>query len=297
MKKDLISILDVKNAIHDLIDDAIRMKKNGADEALRKKVLAMIFEKSSTRTRVSFEVAMQKLGGHAIFLGKNDIQLGRGETIEDTALVLSRYVDCIMYRAYSHNDVVELAKHATVPVINGLDDEEHPCQVIADLMTIKEFKGKLEGLHAVYFGDGDNNMAHSLLLGCTMVGMNVKIVSPKKYWPSDMYTKKAREMGRVEITEMEENVAKDADVIITDTWISMGDEAEKETRLREFEGYTVNESIMRQAKDNAIFLHCLPAYYGKEVTKEVAHGKQSVIFDEAENRMWAQMAILKWLLK
>jgi len=297
MKKDLISILDVKNAIHDIIDDAIRMKKNGADEALRKKVLAMIFEKSSTRTRVSFEVAMQKLGGHAIFLGKNDIQLGRGETIEDTALVLSRYVDCIMYRAYSHNDVVELAKHATVPVINGLDDEEHPCQVIADLMTIKEFKGKLEGLHAVYFGDGDNNMAHSLLLGCTMVGMNVKIVSPKKYWPSDMYTKKAREMGRVEITEMEENVAKDADVIITDTWISMGDEAEKETRLREFEGYTVNESIMRQAKDNAIFLHCLPAYYGKEVTKEVAHGKQSVIFDEAENRMWAQMAILKWLLK
>jgi len=297
MKKDLISILDVKNAIHDIIDDAIRMKKNGADDILRKKVLAMIFEKSSTRTRVSFEVAMQKLGGHAIFLGKNDIQLGRGETIEDTALVLSRYVDCIMYRAYSHNDVVELAKHATVPVINGLDDEEHPCQVIADLMTIKEFKGKLEGLHAVYFGDGDNNMAHSLLLGCTMVGMNVKIVSPKKYWPSDMYTKKAREMGRVEITEMEENVAKDADVIITDTWISMGDEAEKETRLREFEGYTVNESIMRQAKDNAIFLHCLPAYYGKEVTKEVAHGKQSVIFDEAENRMWAQMAILKWLLK
>ena len=297
MKKDLISILDVKNAIHDLIDDAIRMKKNGADDILRKKVLAMIFEKSSTRTRVSFEVAMQKLGGHAIFLGKNDIQLGRGETIEDTALVLSRYVDCIMYRAYSHNDVVELAKHATVPVINGLDDQEHPCQVIADLMTIKEFKDKLEGLHAVYFGDGDNNMAHSLLLGCTMVGMNVKIVSPKKYWPSDMYTKKAREMGRVEITEMEENVAKDADVIITDTWISMGDEAEKETRLREFEGYTVNESIMRQAKDNAIFLHCLPAYYGKEVTKEVAHGKQSVIFDEAENRMWAQMAILKWLLK
>jgi len=297
MKKDLISILDVKNAIHDIIDDAIRMKKNGADDILRKKVLAMIFEKSSTRTRVSFEVAMQKLGGHAIFLGKNDIQLGRGETIEDTALVLSRYVDCIMYRAYSHNDVVELAKHATVPVINGLDDEEHPCQVIADLMTIKEFKGKLEGLHAVYFGDGDNNMAHSLLLGCTMVGMNVKIVSPKKYWPSDMYTKKAREMGRVEITEMEENVAKDADVIITDTWISMGDEAEKETRLREFEGYTVNESIMRQAKDNAIFLHCLPAYYGKEVTKEVAHGKQSVIFDEAENRLWAQMATIKWLLK
>ena len=273
------------------------MKKNGFEEVLKKKVLAMIFEKSSTRTRVSFEVGMQKLGGYAIFLGKNDIQLGRGETIEDTALILSRYVDCIMYRAYSHNDVLELAHHATVPVINGLDDQEHPCQVIADLMTVKEFKGELEGLHAVYFGDGDNNMAHSLLLGCTMVGTSIKIVSPKKYWPSSQYVEKAREMGRVEITEMEENVAEDADVIITDTWISMGDEAEKEARLREFEGYTVNESIMKQAKDDAIFLHCLPAYYGKEVTKEVAYGKQSVIFDEAENRMWAQMAILKWLLQ
>ncbi|KAA0001973.1 MAG: ornithine carbamoyltransferase [Thermoplasmata archaeon] len=297
MKKDLLSILDARDVIYELIDDALHMKKNGFDEVLKKKTLAMIFEKSSTRTRVSFELAMQKLGGHAIFLGKNDIQLGRGETIEDTALVLSRYVDCIMYRAYLHENVVELAKHATVPVINGLDDQEHPCQVIADLMTIKEFKGKLDGLHAVYFGDGDNNMAHSLLLGCPMVGMSIKIVSPKKYWPSSVYIQKAQEMGNVEITEMEKNAAKDADVVITDTWVSMGDEAEKEARLKEFQDYTVNDVIMEQAKPDAIFLHCLPAYYGKEVTKEVAHGKQSVIFDEAENRMWAQMAILKWLLK
>jgi len=289
-------MMDVKGHLEEIIDDAIDMKKNGYKKALKDKILAMIFEKSSTRTRVSFESGMEKLGGHAIFLGKNDIQLGRGETIEDTALVLSRYVDIIMYRAYSHKDMMELAEHATVPVINGLDDEEHPCQVIADLMTIKEAKGKLEGLHVVYFGDGKNNMANSLMLGCTMAGMSITIVSPKAYWPSDFYVNKAREMGSVEITEIKEGVAKDADVIVTDTWVSMGDEKEKEKRLNDFKGYTVNEAIMAQAKD-AIFMHCLPAYYGNEVTKEVAHGPRSVIFDEAENRMWAQMAIMKWLLR
>ncbi len=297
MKKDLLSILDARDDVYDIIDDALHMKKNGATETLKGKILAMIFEKSSTRTRVSFEIGIQKLGGHALFLGKNDIQLGRGETIEDTALVLSRYVDCIMYRAFRHDDMIELAKYATVPVINGLDDQEHPCQVITDLMTIKEFKGALEGLHVVYFGDGSNNMAHSLLLGCPMVGMGIKIVSPKKYWPSQLYVEKARKIGEVEITEMGGEAASGADVIITDTWISMGDEAEKEMRLKEFQDYAINKSIMKQAKPDAIFLHCLPAYYGKEVTKEVAHGEQSVIFDEAENRMWVQMAILKWLLQ
>lgn len=295
--KHLISMMDVKGHLEDIIDDAIDMKRNGYEKYLKDKILAMIFEKSSTRTRVSFESGMQKLGGHAIFLGKNDIQLGRGETIEDTALVLSRYVDIIMYRAYSHKDMMELAGHATVPVINGLDDEEHPCQVIADLMTVKEAKGKLEGLHLVYFGDGKNNMANSLMLGCTMAGMSITIVSPKEYWPSDFYVSKAREMGKVEITEMREGVAKNADIIVTDTWVSMGDEKAKEKRLNDFRGYTVNDSIMKEAKSDAIFMHCLPAYYGKEVTKEVAHGPQSVIFDEAENRMWAQMAIMKWLLK
>jgi len=294
--KHLISMTDVKGHLEEIIDDAIDMKRNGYDKVLKDKILAMVFEKSSTRTRVSFESGMQKLGGHAIFLGKNDIQLGRGETIEDTALVLSRYVDIIMYRAYSHKDMLELAKHATVPVVSGLDDEEHPCQVMADLMTVKEAKGKLGGLHMVYFGDGRNNMANSLMLGCTMAGMSITIVSPREYWPSDYYVGKAREMGKVEITEMKEGVAKDADVIVTDTWISMGDEKEKEKRLNDFRGYTVDEAIMAQAKD-AIFMHCLPAYYGNEVTKEVAHGPRSVIFDEAENRMWAQMAIMKWLLK
>ena len=294
--KHLISMTDVKGHLEEIIDDAIDMKRNGYDKVLKDKILAMVFEKSSTRTRVSFESGMQKLGGHAIFLGKNDIQLGRGETIEDTALVLSRYVDIIMYRAYSHKDMLELAKHATVPVVSGLDDEEHPCQVMADLMTVNEAKGKLEGLHMVYFGDGRNNMANSLMLGCTMAGMSITVVSPREYWPSDYYVGKAREMGKVEITEMKEGVAKDADVIVTDTWVSMGDEKEKEKRLNDFRGYTVDEAIMAQAKD-AIFMHCLPAYYGNEVTKEVAHGPRSVIFDEAENRMWAQMAIMKWLLK
>ncbi len=296
MKKDLISMLDVKNDLEKIIDNAIEMKKGNYEKFMKDKTMAMIFEKASTRTRVSFEVAMHKLGGHAIFLSKNDIQLGRGETIEDTARVLSRYVDVIMYRAFDHENVKELAKHASIPVINGLDNEEHPCQVIADLLTIKEKKGKLKGLKLVYFGDGDNNMAHSLLLGCAIAGIKIKIVSPRKYWPNEYYVNKARELGgEVEIEEINENSAGEADVVVTDTWVSMGDEAEKEERIKNFRGYTVDSQVMARAKEDAIFMHCLPAYYGYEVTKEVAYGKNSVIFDEAENRLWAQMAILKWI--
>ena len=302
MKRDLISMLDVKDDLEEIIDLAIKLKKkskNGESiELLKGKTLGMLFEKSSTRTRVSFETGMTKLGGHAIFLGKNDIQLGRGETIEDTALVLSRYVDMIMYRAMSNKDMKELAKHATVPVISGLDDKEHPCQVITDLMTIKEHKGNLKGLNFVYIGDGKNNMAHSYLLGCGIAGMNIRIVSPKKYWPDKYYVDEAKKLGvRVEITDKVEGCAKNADIVATDTWVSMGDEKEKEQRLKDFKGYTVNNDLMKQAKPDAIFLHCLPAYYGYEVTKEVAHGPQSVIFDEAENRMWAQIAIMVTLLK
>ena len=297
MKRDLISMLDVKNDLEKIIDLGIKLKKkskNGESiELLEGRTLGMIFEKSSTRTRVSFEVGMTKLGGHAIFLSTNDIQLGRGETIEDTALVLSRYVDIIMYRAKSNEAMKELAKHATVPVISGLDDKEHPCQVITDLMTIKEHKGTLKGLNFVYLGDGKNNMAHSYLLGCGIAGINVKIVSPKQYWPDEYYVEEAKRFGvNVEITDKVEGSTKDADVIATDTWVSMGDEVEKEKRIKEFQGYTIDGKLMAQAKSDAIFLHCLPAYYGYEVTKEVAHGKQSVIFDEAENRMWAQIAIM-----
>ncbi len=302
MKRDIISMLDVKDDLEKIINLGIDLKRRGKSgisiELLKGKTLGMIFEKSSTRTRVSFEVGMTKLGGHAIFLSKNDIQLGRGETIEDTALVLSRYCDIIMYRATSNQAMRELAKNASIPVINGLDDKEHPCQVITDLMTIKEHKGKLKDLNFVYIGDGNNNMAHSYLLGCAIAGINIKIVAPKKYWPEEYYVKEAEKFKiKVEITDKIENSTKGFDVVATDTWISMGDEVEKEKRIKDFQGYTIDKKLMSLAKPDAIFLHCLPAYYGYEVTKEVAHGPQSVIFDEAENRLWAQNAIIVTLCK
>ncbi len=302
MKRNLISMLDVKNDLDEIIDLAIELKskaKRGKKiELLKDKTLGMIFEKSSTRTRVSFEVGMTKLGGHAIFLSKNDIQLGRGETIEDTAIVLSRYCDLIMYRAISHEAMKDLAKYATVPVISGLDDKEHPCQVVTDLMTIKEKKGNLRGLNLVYIGDGANNMAHSYLLGCAISKINIKIVAPKNYWPDEFYVKEAKKFNvKVEITDAIEKSTINADIVATDTWTSMGDEAKKEKRKEDFQGYTINKKLMSIAKPDAIFLHCLPAYYGQEVTKEVAHGPQSVIFDEAENRMWAQIAIMVTICK
>ena len=297
MKRDLISMVDVKDDLTDIITLSIRLKQQSKRgrriEHLKRKTLGMIFEKPSTRTRVSFETGMHLLGGHAIFLSSNDIQLGRGESIEDTAKVLSRYVDLIMYRAKSNEAMKELATHATVPVINGLDNKEHPCQVITDLMTIQEHKGRLKGLLFVYLGDGNNNMAHSYLLGCGIAGMNIRIVAPKKYWPENYYVEEAKKFGIiVEITDKIKDATNGADIIATDTWISMGDEAEKEKRIKDFKGYTIDAKMMGAAKKDAIFLHCLPAYYGYEVTKEVAHGKQSVIFDEAENRMWAQIGIM-----
>jgi ornithine carbamoyltransferase len=241
---------------------------------------------------------MTKLGGHAVFLSKNDLQLGRGETIQDTAIVLSRYCDLIMYRAMSNKAMKELAKYATVPVISGLDDKEHPCQVVTDLMTIKENKGNLESLNFVYLGDGANNMAHSYLLGCAISDMNIKIVSPKDYWPDDFYVEEAKKYGvKVEITDKIESSTEGADIIATDTWTSMGDESEKEKRKKDFKDYTIDKNLMSKAHPDAIFMHCLPAYYGQEVTKDVAHGSQSVIFDEAENRMWAQIAIMVTLCK
>jgi len=266
MAKNLISMLDVKEDINEIIKQGLELKnkaKNGENiEKLKGKTLGMIFEKSSTRTRASFEAGMTKLGGHAIFLSNTDIQLGRGETIEDTAIVLSRYVDIIMYRSKNHKDMKELADNAKVPVINGLDNKEHPCQVITDLMTIKENKGTLKGLN-----------------------------------PEKFFINEAEKFGvKIEITDNLVNSGENADIIATDTWISMGDESEKEMRIKDFQGYTIDSKIMEQAKNDSIFLHCLPAYYGYEVTKDVAHGVHSVIFDEAENRMWAQMAIILYLL-
>jgi ornithine carbamoyltransferase len=302
MKRDLISMLDVKDDLEDIISLSITLKqqaKNGKSiQELKGKTLGMLFEKPSTRTRVSFETGMTLLGGHAIFLSTNDIQLGRGESIEDTALVLSRYVDLIMYRAKSNDAMKELARHANVPVINGLDNKEHPCQVITDLMTIKEHKGKLQELQFVYLGDGNNNMAHSYLLGCGIAGMNIRIVAPKQYWPEKYYVDEAKKFGgTVEITDALKGSTAGADVIATDTWVSMGDEAEKDKRIKEFKGYTVDKTLMSAANRDAIFLHCLPAYYGYEVSKEVAHGPQSVIFDEAENRMWAQIGVMVTLYR
>jgi ornithine carbamoyltransferase len=302
MKQDLISMLDVKDDLQKIIKLSIQLKRQSKKgkriEHLKRKTLGMIFEKPSTRTRVSFETGMTLLGGHAIFLSTNDIQLGRGESIEDTALVLSRYVDMIMYRAKSNDAMKALAKHATVPVINGLDNKEHPCQVITDLMTIQEHKKNLKGLQFVYLGDGNNNMAHSYLLGCGIAGMNIRIVAPKQYWPEKYYIEEAKKLEvTVEVTDKLQNATKGADVIATDTWVSMGDETEKEKRIKEFKGYTVNTALMCAAKPDVIFLHCLPAYYDYEVTKEVAHGPQSVIFDEAENRMWAQIGIMVTLYR
>jgi len=302
MKRNLISMLEVKDDLDEIINLAIKLKKKSKKgesiEYLKGKTMGMIFEKSSTRTRVSFEVAMTKLGGHSIYLSKNDIQLGRGETIEDTAIVLSRYCDILMYRSMKSEDMKELAKYATVPVISGLDNKEHPCQVITDLMTIKEHKGKLKGLNFVYIGDGANNMSHSYLLGCAIAKMNIKIVCPKQYHPDDFYIKEAKKYKvNVEVTDVVDACTTNADVVATDTWVSMGDESEKEKRLKIFKGYTVDKDLISFAKPDAIFLHCLPAYYGYEVTKKVAHGPQSVIFDEAENRKWAQIAIILTLCK
>ena len=265
------------------------------------KTLGMIFTKSSTRTRVSFEVGMYQLGGQALFLSSNDIQLGRGESIYDTANVLSRFLDGIMIRTYKHSDVTELAKNAAIPVINGLTDLLHPCQVLADLLTISEYKGDLKGKKLCYVGDG-NNMAHSLLYGCTKVGMDISIATPDKYKCDETVMnnalKIAAETGsKVEFTNNPKQAMENADAVYTDTWVSMGMEAEKQQRIKDFAGFEVNRELMDIAKPDAMFLHCLPAYRGYEVSADVIDGKQSAIFDEAENRLHAQKAVMATLMK
>ncbi len=261
----------------------------------------MIFAKSSTRTRVSFEVGMYQLGGHALFLNSNDIQLGRGECIPDTAKVLSRFLDGIMIRTYDQKEVEQLAEYADIPVINGLTDLLHPCQVLADLMTIQEKKGMLKGLKMCYLGDG-NNMANTLIQGAAKVGMDISVATPIGYEcdhnivEAAMYT--AKEMGSSILLTTEPKVAvEQADVVVTDTWVSMGQEEEKAQRIKDFKGYEVNAQLMALAKQDAIFLHCLPAYRGYEVAENVIDGKQSVVFDEAENRLHAQKAVLVKLMQ
>ncbi len=274
----------------------IKQQQGITNPVLAGKTLAMIFTKSSTRTRVSFEVAMYQLGGYAFFLSGQELQLGRGETIADTAKVLSRYVDGIMIRTFAHSDVEELAKYADIPVINGLTDLNHPCQVLADFQTIIEYKGKLEGLKLAYIGDG-NNVCHSLLNGCAKVGMNISVATPRGYEPNPEIVRLAKADTKIsgaviELTEDPDQAVRDADIVYTDVWASMGQEAEHAQRLKLFEPYQVNPRLIKLAKPDYLFLHCLPAHRGEEVTGEVIDGPNSVVFDEAENRLHVQKAVL-----
>jgi ornithine carbamoyltransferase len=297
----LISIADLSvediEGILDMAEDLKKERKEGVvKDYLKNKSLAMIFEKSSTRTRVSFEVGMTDLGGHALYLDPGTTQLGRGETVGDTARILSGYAHGIMIRAKSHDMVMEMADNASVPVINGLDDREHPCQVLADLMTIRERKGRIKGLKLAWIGDG-NNVCNSMILASAMMGMRMSIACPTGYEPDKKIVEKARAKGgKVEITRDPEAAAKGADVLYTDVWVSMGDEAEKEKRLKDLRDYQINMRLIGLADKDCVVLHCLPAHRGQEITDEAIKCKNSAIFEEAENRLHAQKALLVKLL-
>ena len=286
-------LLDILN----LADQLKFQKKNKIPHPiLAGKTLGMIFQKSSTRTRVSFEVGMHELGGQALFLSSRDLQIGRGEPIQDTARVLSRYLDGIMIRTYAQKEVEDLAKYGSIPVINALTDYCHPCQVLADLMTIREFKGSFEGLKAVFIGDG-NNMANSIIVGCLRLGMKVAIASPKEYEICDHIKEFAKGFpGMFEMTNDPMEAAKNADVIFTDVWASMGQEGEKEKREKAFKGYQVNAEMMAIANKDCMVQHCLPAHRGEEITEEVFEAHADEIFEEAENRLHAQKAVLVKLM-
>ncbi|MDC3417076.1 ornithine carbamoyltransferase [Aquibacillus salsiterrae] len=301
--RDLLTLADyTSEEIQFILDLAINQKNdrsNGIiDQPLKGKTLGMIFEKSSTRTRVSFEAGIYQLGGTGLFLSSKDIQLGRGEPISDTAKVLSGYLDGIMIRTFSQQIVEELAENASIPVINGLTDVYHPCQVLADLQTVLESKGKLAGLKIAYIGDG-NNMANSLMIGAAKMGMDVSIAAPEGYQPSLDVTQKANAIAqdsKVVITDDPAEAVKGADVIYTDVWASMGQESEQAKREVAFKGYQVNRALLDKANPEALFMHCLPAHRGEEVTAEVIDGNQSVVFSQAENRLHAQKALMTALM-
>lgn len=305
-QRHLIKLQDyTKDEIYQVLSLAFELKskqkKGIPHKLLEGKTLGMIFIKPSTRTRVSFEVGIHQLGGYGLFLSSADIQLGRGETIEDTAKVLSRYVDGIMIRTFKQSDVENLAEYGSIPVINGLTDTYHPCQVLADLMTIYEHRNTLAGLKLAFVGDG-NNMANSLLIGCTKVGMNISIASPQGFQPDKAIVETAEKNGAhtgatVLITDNIENTIKDADVVYTDVWASMGQEEETEIRAQAFAKFQVNQKLLSLARPDCIFLHCLPAHRGEEVTSEVIDGPHSLVFDEAENRLHAQKAIMALLMQ
>lgn len=271
-----------------------KQKKGIPHELLKGKSLAMIFQKPSTRTRVSFEVAMTQLGGHSLNLAAQELQLGRGETVSDTAKVLSRYVDAIMARVFSHQDIIDLAKNSTVPVINGLSDKFHPCQALTDLFTVWEKRGNLENLTVAFVGDGNNNVTNSLLLLCDILGINFKVACPDKYRTQKDILDLAER--KIEISNDAKAIVKNADVIYTDTWVSMGRTDEKE-RIEALTPYQVNQDLISLAKKGVMVMHCLPAHRGQEITDEVMDGPNSIIFDQAENRLHVQKAILVKLLK
>lgn len=299
--KHLLKLADLSTeeiyGILNLADQLKYERKNNIPHPhLQGKKLGMIFSKSSTRTRVSFEVGMYELGGYALFLSDRDLQIGRGEPIKDTIRVLSRYLDGIMIRTFAQQDVEDLAKYGSIPIINGLTDYCHPCQVLADLMTIREYKGSLKGLKLCFVGDG-NNMANSLIVGGIKVGMEVAIACPDNYRPDEQIVRWAKENGTLTVTSDLKGAAANADVLYTDVWASMGQESEKAVREKAFARYCIDAELMKVAKPDAMVLHCLPAHRGEEITEDVLEAHAEEIFDEAENRLHAQKAVLVKLLK
>jgi ornithine carbamoyltransferase len=285
-RDELLSTLDLADDLKE------RERRREEHHLLAGRTLAMIFQKPSTRTRVSFEVGMTQLGGHALYLAAGDLQLGRGETLRDTATALSRYVDAIMIRTFAQEDVEELARHASIPVINGLTDSAHPCQALADVMTIRERLGRLEGVRVAYLGDG-NNVCASLMVACAKLGAEFVAATPEGYEPDDEVVGIAREAGgNVSVVHDPREAAAGSNVLYTDVWTSMGQEEERERRLRDLDGFGIDSALVAQATDDAIVLHCLPAHYGEEITEEVLYGPRSAVWDEAENRLHAQKALL-----
>ncbi|MDO8553554.1 MAG: ornithine carbamoyltransferase [Candidatus Micrarchaeota archaeon] len=302
--KHLLSDFDLtEEHVDEILTLAIEIKSNPKkfETALKGKILAMVFQKPSTRTNASFQSAAYQMGGNVIYLDNNNSQIGRGESLKETAKILSGYTNFIVARLNHQKDLEEMAEVSKVPVINALTDLYHPCQILADLLTIKEKKGELTGLKLAYFGDGGNNIANSLLIACSKVGMDVVIACPKneEYSPNNNILQKAKEQSTSTITITSDplKAAENVDILYTDTWISMGMEKEKEARVTDFKAYQINQAIVNKAKKDCIVMHCLPAYVGYEITEELLHGKQSVVYQQAENRLHVQKALLFWLQK
>lgn len=299
MTKNFINFDDLSHQeLQGIIDRAISLKKEHRsgklNDSLKNKTLAMIFDKSSTRTRVSFEAGMTQLGGQSLFLSEKDIQLGRGEPITDSAIVISSMVDAVMLRLSSHEDIVEFSRHSSKPVINALSDESHPCQILADLMTYQEQKGTIQGKKIAWIGDGCN-VCQTYMQAAEIFDFELSIATPIDYGPSEVFVQKYKK--NIIFSESPMDACKDADIVVTDVWTSMGQESEKKQRERSFQGFQVNQLMMNQAKDDAVFMHCLPAYRGKEVSAEVIDGSQSVVWSEAENRLHAQKSLLLYLIE